>query len=444
MKRCGTRDGVAALAALTIALAGTTARANGRFPAAQHVLIGRDAGDSSVIALRTTFGVLESRDNGHSFQWLCETSLQISGNYDPAVELDANDGLLIGLVDGLTRTADGCSVDRDSALEGTAIADLARTPDGSIVFAIETGAGAGGHLWRSDDGGTTFAARAMLPPGAGFYTVEAAASNPARVYASGIDLDTQVPVLYRSDDQGVSLVRTAATFDGAEDAYIAGIDPLNPDRVWIRAHTAASTALFESDDGGATARVLHVGHGALLGFAVSSDGQRIWIGGPDDGLLESTDGGDTFRVVSPLRVTCLRYARGSLYVCADWLRDGVAIARWTDGDPAPAPLLRFDAVTGPVRCAAPSPERDTCADQWSAQRALLQPSGPDAGVDVMAPRTDADAGMDAGHTTPIPASNCGCRTSSTRPRYTALAALAMALVPRRRRRPTRRGDNGHT
>lgn len=50
------------------------ARANGRFPAAQQVVLGPGA-RSDVITLRTTFGPLVSRDGGRGFRWYCEELL---------------------------------------------------------------------------------------------------------------------------------------------------------------------------------------------------------------------------------------------------------------------------------------------------------------------------------------------------------------------------------
>src|SRR4051812_35323444 len=63
------------LGLLTELYAGTSARANGRYPAAQMLATRPGDDDAQTMALRTTFGLLLSKDGGKSFRWVCEKAL---------------------------------------------------------------------------------------------------------------------------------------------------------------------------------------------------------------------------------------------------------------------------------------------------------------------------------------------------------------------------------
>jgi hypothetical protein len=210
------------------------------------------------------------------------------------------------------------------------------------------------------------------------------------VDASALVPAIRAPRLYPSDDEGTTLTDTHADLSGVSEVYVSGIDPTDPDRVFVRGVTDIGTRLLRSTDGVATLSPRAMTTGAMLGFALSDDGTRVWYGGPDDGLYRSDDGGDTFTRVSDLHVACLRYHAGTLYICADWTREPFALARWRDGDAAPEPMLSFADVMGPVDCEAGTAVHDTCGARWPAMHAMFV-TRPDAGV------TDAraDAAVDA-------------------------------------------------
>src|SRR5438094_3477454 len=84
------------------------ANANGRPPEANGVVL--QPSDPNAIYIRTTFGLLVSRDAGCSFHWICEDAIGYGGTFDPKYAI-ANDGALFaGTFDGLRVSRDaGCS-----------------------------------------------------------------------------------------------------------------------------------------------------------------------------------------------------------------------------------------------------------------------------------------------------------------------------------------------
>src|SRR5262245_5014330 len=62
-----------AFVALGLFLAPSNARANGRYPLAQQLLV--DPSDPGHLLLRSTYGVLTSDDAGSTWSWLCESGI---------------------------------------------------------------------------------------------------------------------------------------------------------------------------------------------------------------------------------------------------------------------------------------------------------------------------------------------------------------------------------
>src|SRR5581483_6730985 len=84
---------------LSCALAAVTpgvARANGRFPTADYLVVGPGSA-SDLIALRTTFGIVVSRDHGHTWRWICEDAYGGAGMADPSAAIGMDGTLILGL-----------------------------------------------------------------------------------------------------------------------------------------------------------------------------------------------------------------------------------------------------------------------------------------------------------------------------------------------------------
>jgi hypothetical protein len=439
-----TRASLAALLVGLLALASApAARANGRFPRAQHIVVGPGAA-SYTIALRATFGLVVSDDGGATFRFLCEEAFEYLDGYDPSLALGADAALLVGTRDGLMVLRDRCSPRRQRDLAQHEVRDLATDPSGRVVLAALASPGSTplARVARSDDGGASFTLPLVGLEGVRLETVEVAPSDPSRVYATGT-VDAR-DVFFRSDDGGTTFRATAASFAGATGAFISGVDPRRPGVVYVRARVGASpgdagaqdqTALLRSDDGGEHFTEIARTVGPMAGFALSDDGRRVWIGGPDprDGLLRSDDGG-AFARVNATPVDCLRYHAGALYACGVYqlggaMGESVLLWRSTDEGATLRPLARFADIRPPPMCPAGTILHDICPLRWSSVLARLSPER-DAG-----PRdTGADAGSAMGGG--MGGGMCGCAAPGRARTGLAgvLVAVMAALLRRRGRR----------
>jgi len=141
--------------------------------------------------------------------------------------------------------------------------------------------GAGGGLFKSTDGGTTWRQlKTGLPANAVQFDLAIAPSQPSRLY---VELTTTDPSaygtgkgagLFRSDDAGASWTRIT-TDDrpmmkiGGGDLMVPVVDPKNPDVVYV-----ASIVAMKSSDGGKTWTWLR-------GAPGGDDYQNLWIN-PND------------------------------------------------------------------------------------------------------------------------------------------------------------------
>lgn len=425
--------------AVTISSPGLV-HANGRFPASRFVTVGPGP-RAERIALGTTFGVVVSVDAGRSWSWLCEELFEYGGPpWDPRLAWGAAPGtpLFVGIPTGLMRTRTLCDAERVPETGRDFSGDVTTTPDGNTVYwAASNGTGTN-RVLVSRDGGRSFATAGAVPGGVLPETIEVAGAGARRVYVTGVAAERVV--FLRSDDGGERFEELALDLHGGRDAYLAGVDPTNPDVVYLRSSLPegdggepGGTLLLRSTDGGRRFDEVTRTRGPMLGFALSGDGRTIWVGGPEpaDRLQRSDDGGRTFTRVNEVRTLCLRWHAGTLYVCAPYVTEGFALGRSTDGGRTVEPVLRFQSLAGPPAACAPATFAGSlCAQRWPAVRALIAP--PDT------PAMDAGAGPDAGTPRTRDGGDCGCRVGArpgagTIRALAILAAVALARIARQRR-----------
>lgn len=432
------RSAVALFAALL--LGATPASANGRFPTAQDVVIGPGP-RSDVIVLRTTFGLVVSRDAGATFHWMCEAQLYRplppTGDVDPSVAIAADGSVLLGFTRGIHLSPDGCQVASDPTARDHFISDLTTDAAGERLFAIESDPGMGSHVLRADSRALRFERLGAGVAGVTFTNLDVAANRPGRLYASGFDAMTRTPRLFRSDDDGATLAPVTPDLGAAEDAWLSGVDPTDADVLYVRSFMGAvSTALLRSEDGGAHfTRVASI-RGMMLGFALSDDGRTVWIGSPEDGLLRSDDRGRSFAPVSDLPTLCLRQHAGVLWACSDWTQRPFALGRSRDGGRTFEPVVRWEGVDGAFRCDPSLMGPTVCGGQWPGIRdqiARAAETGEDLESPVLFP---IDAGSRA--STGGASTSRGCSVGTGRPApgraiWGLVGMLAMGFRRRRRR-----------
>lgn len=389
---------LAALVALVAVAA--PARANGRYPEAGQIVTSPD--DPAHVLVRATFGMLDSRDDGGTWGWVCEGAVGFQGVEDPPVAIAAGDRVLAGLSNGLVTSADrGCTWERAAGALGTQrvldVAVQAADPAHAVAVSVSYVPSRAFLVWTSDDGGATWAKTpAPLPADVTYVaTIDVAATDAKRLWASGSAGSPVDGVLLRSDDGGASWT-TIALGTGSDIPYVAGVDPTDPDRAWLRVD-GASDSLLRTDDAGATFTSVLEYPGALLGFAVSPDGAQIAVSGPAPmggaplGVQVSpATGVPAFTQRSALGARCLAWTAGALWACADEKADGLTVGRSADEGATFAAALHL-ANLSPLACPAATPVATECAAAWPVVAGQL-------GIDAGAPLADAgDAGGNDAH-----------------------------------------------
>src|SRR5690606_10862043 len=131
---------------------------------------------------------------------------------------------------------------------GGDVADVAASPTAAGVVLAGTAPGGtwGGNLYRSTDGGATWAG---VPQLAGISTHEIAFANDGTVYIATQDS------VWDSSDDGLTWTQRDLGIGVNDEAFAIAVDPGNPDTLWAGITDALGTQavnLMRSTDGGIT------------------------------------------------------------------------------------------------------------------------------------------------------------------------------------------------
>ena len=426
--------------ALTLAVS-APAFANGRFPRAD--LIVSIPSDAERLIVRTTFGLLVSNDGGRHFDWICEAALELEDQEDPMIAITRRGSVVAATVDGVVIGGENeCGFHRVAALDGAIVPDLTLDrADPSHVLAFRVRASAGGfdsQLFASNDEGETFSAVGgpldgeLLP-----LSIDLAPADPSRVY-----LTARLPrdgdyasVLLRSDDGGDSFERWPVDGTaGMSLAFLAGVSPVDADRLYLRIAASDGSLLVTSDDAGQSFSTVHTGTGLLLGFAVSPDGDKIAFGGPSDGVWIANADGTDKQQRSALAVSCLGWSEQGLYACSDSTEE-FGVGRSDDEGQTFERLLAFSELCGNTLCDPGSEVGRSCGLAWDTQGPRLG-----ASCNVTAPGSAGQTGAagGGGAASYVPESGAGsdqsgCGFSGRAAGNRAWLVLLAALLLRRRR-----------
>jgi len=357
---------------VTIAFFALQSRANGAFPDSTQVLLPEDAPQR--MYLGTNFGVLVSDDSGARWTLSCEAAIGTAG---AMYQLGWAQGQLFGAtLEGVASTQDGACSWSASATQGFAApSDVFVDRAGRRVFAIaREGLGDGGQappsLWISSDGAATFSRAYDAPAGAFLNGVESAQSDPSRLYAAELQFDPAAHAyLLRSDDGGAHWQRFDLTGVAGEDAVrIAAVDPLDPDRLFLRESAPnGRDALLISEDGGATVRKAKSLSFPMTAFLLRADGDLVVTTNVGEAWL-SHDRGATFERRLWPHVRRLAERGGALFAATSHLQDGFALARSDDGGKTWLPLMDLRSLCGVLGCGSLA---STCADPYAALSTTL-------------------------------------------------------------------------
>ncbi len=444
-----------ALAVLAAALAiPLTARAHGRQPSLGQVAF--DPVDATHLVVRGTWAFLTTRNEASSFTWTCARAIGSDREIeDPRIVVLASGRVLAGTFRGLARSdPTGCSyaLVTDPALNGLLVIDIANDPFDPRAAWIATSPGDHPNtILRSSDEGATFELRGTFASGVLLERVVPSPSDAMRVYASGVALATATEprhaYVWHSTDGAhtftpaeISLVDVMRTDYGERNVHVDAVDPTNPDVVF--AHTIRRPTdmmderLFRSADGGQTFTVV-ASMPEITGVVVSEDGVHVWAGSWYGGFVRSDDNGRTFQTLdATLRVRCLAYRVGELWVCTDDVTGPFALGRSSDLGVTIDPLWTFRDAVNDVGCSACTQAGEVCPGYWpDVELDLGLPTAGDAlPADPDASASCLDAGPMDGGSTPAPRPNCGCstRAPTERPIGLALVCAGLAILLHRR------------
>jgi photosystem II stability/assembly factor-like uncharacterized protein len=344
--------------------AARTTHADGAFPAPFRLFV--PSGSPADTTVTTNFGLITSRDGGQSWAWTCEHGASDLGTlYQQA--LSGGTGRILGLAGGslIFTDDDGCTW---SAATGFPAADVfddsfIDPSDPLHVLAIAhhgTGTAATFELLASTSGGTAFGAAPLFAaqPGLRIDGVEIARSNPDRIYLTTSPWtasDTQPPRILRSDDGGKTFTSLdASPLASGGTLGIAGVDPQNADRIFLRLSDANERLLISSDAGRTLAVALTADPGQQLSaFLRRADGTLLAAAfdGASGTLFRSTDGGASFQpLAASLHVGSFAERAGALYVLADGIADPFLVGVSHDNGDSFQGVLDYSSVSGVKTC----------------------------------------------------------------------------------------------
>lgn len=429
------------------------ARANGRFPESNQIVFADH--DPDLVLLRVTFGLLVSHDRGKTFGWVCEQSIGFSGVEDPMYTVTPSNAIVGTTFQGLTITRDNaCGWGfAGGDLDKQVFIDLTTNPkdkkdivvfassydkqgeDGGIFFASK--------VWETKDEAQTFQQLGQaLDPSLLGYTVDLTASDPNRLYLTAVRYPGQPNaqgVLLVSKDHGQTWTEeTVPLVDTERAVFVAAVDPNDAERVYLRTSNGVDkpTRLIlreaNGEGGPPTQRTLHTANGALMGFALSPDGSKVYIGGPKDGVKVASTTDFAFEQRANIETQCLAINADGLWACSNE-RSGFIAGLSTDDGATFQPRLRFCDIGGPLATCGPgTPTNALCTPGWPAQKSLLGCGG-GGGEGSDGGFTDAGGGFAP---LPPPSGNCDCHASPAGPwgAVVSVAGAAVALLRRARRR----------
>ena len=435
-------SGRVAGAALAVLCVAQPASANGRFPQSTHFFFSDK--DPNLVLERTTFGLLVSHDRGKTFQWVCEPSMGLTGSEDTMLAVTSSSAIVATTFQGLSHTEDqACSwalVPGDTA--GQVFIDLAQNPnDAANVIAFSSnfkGLIDGGkstftsQLWESKDEGKTFTKLGQpVDDQILTYTVDLTKTDPNRIYATGARNPGIAPIgsFLISPDHGSSWTEIVVPLVGTERSlWIAGVDPTNSNRVYVRTSNAVTSAAdrlllieVDADGGAATQRTLYTATGSLLGFALSADGSRVFVGGPKDGVKVASTTDFAWQARANIQVQCLAVTGDGLWACSNEQSGFIAGISHDEGATF-QPLIHFCDIQGPLTCGPNTGVANQCTSIWPGQKEAL------GCIDNGAVASGNDGGA-ASSDNAGPISSSGSKCSAEVPGLAGLRGEWSALVP---------------
>jgi len=378
----GARWGAVFALLTTTHVAASSAYANGAFPSSGQILV--DPGDPSTIWVRTTYGFARTSDGGTTFQLVCEEAMGYSSGFHPTAAISPTGALFMGVSDGLVvGRGDTCSFERAPELEGSFVVDVSIDPNGrAIALVAPPDAGRARVFVSTDDLATWQQLGDVLPEKITPLTLDAAATNPDVVYVSALaDGPSGLGLLITTEDGGATW--SSQLIPGSDSQvrpFIAAVDPLLQERVYVRLTGIPGRLLMSEDYGASFDLVLQTDNGLLQAFRLVSDGSMAYFGGVIDGLKTFEFATSEVTDVTSIAARCVTLHDDDIFACADVAFDGYSAARSTDGGATFQPFLVNQCIEGIIPCDEGLAVHDLCEPAWPAIEAALGAQGDCDGV----------------------------------------------------------------
>ena len=374
--------------ALLLLLLPAVALANGRPPATNGVFFKPD--DANTIFVRSTFGLLISRDNGCSYRWVCEKAIGYGGEFDPKYAVASDGTIFATTFRGLHLSRDGgCtwSVATADQPEGPGKIDdiwidaLDIAPNNDLWVATAESA-MPNDVFRSLDNGKTFSSRNRASAMVWYKSVKVARKDPQRVYATGYQVQpTPQAHFYWSENGGDTWDESplaGVRFGGTPVLFASAVDPENTDTVMMTSQAAngEGDVLYRTIDGGETFTQALETTAEIRDVLFRPDG-TVYVA-TVTGTFRSNDRGASFQPLPGTpQLACIGQSNdGQLFGCGtNWDPDFKAVAKSVDAaswDKA----FRFVELAGPLECGAGTTAATECDPMWPALQAQFGATGP--------------------------------------------------------------------
>jgi hypothetical protein len=357
--------GLGALA--LVLLAPELAHANGAFPSVSQLIA--DPADVDHLVLRTTFGLLVTRDQGASWDWLCEAGAGYK-DVEPPMAVLPGGVILLAVPGGVSRSdASGCDFKLAAGIDAL-VYDLARVPSEPDSVVAISAEGTDTQLWRSADGGESFARVGDIIADFIPATVDVAATDADVIYASGLSGTTGM--LLRSTDGGKSFERFSVPDTApARRPYIAAVDPRDADTVYVRLNAQGDSPLQVTHDGGKSFETALTTMVPALGFAISPDGKTVLASNAYDGTFRADADTLEFEKVACGGPICLSYSNAGLFGCGDQSVHGFVVGRSDDLGVSFTRAIDLTCVRGPAACDSGTSVGSLCPAAWPDVQAQI-------------------------------------------------------------------------
>lgn len=403
-------------------------------------------GSTTEVGLEANFGWLSAPD-GVSWSWVChDVILDPTSSLTPMFFLGQDATLVSARALGVARdpiysvyrSTDSCNWSPPADLANVNVREVAfdpGTPAHVLAATFTGGDTATNGVWESDDAGATWHKTSLDLAARFFRSVEFAAADPQRVYATASYFQPAPSAwLYVSDDGGDSwaeipwVFSVNSTLQGNVD--VVAVSPSDADIAYARTN-GGTDYLLRTTNGGLAWEVVFSVTDDIRGVVHDSSG-AMWAATIYNGIWRATDG-KTFVEIPPSAATPeAPAARGlgadsrGVFVAANNYFDGFAIGLTEDLGESYSPLFRFVELTGTRPCPSGSDVAVICEPQWPAISQLLGITTPTPTPTPPSGDDDDDGG----------GTGCACSfasgTSAMAPGVIALVSLAGAFFRRRR------------